>query len=218
MATGHPEAAPTKAAKAAYRESSSGQTTDGPLLGRPRKRRSRGFTRSARALRPRRGSGTHSQSQDEAPHHHLRAGERTASRAEEHGIAPGNQPSKSWSISTPASRSGSRSLMEHVTESPARQRMVEVLSERAAGWLAGKDITLWRGGGFFNFVARGSWWAEHQVSEINSKGWGTIKRKWTRAERNRSSRARPNSRGHLHSQGNGHRTSRSETDQDQEAD
>ncbi len=78
---------------------------------------------------------------------------------------------------------GLEDLMDHVTESPARQRMVEVLSERDADSLAGKEIKLWRGNGFFNFVGRGSWWAEHQVSEINSKSWGTVKRKWTRAER-----------------------------------
>ena len=46
---------------------------------------------------------------------------------------------------------GLEELMKRVTESPARQRMVEILSERNAGWLAGKDVTLLRGGDYFNF-------------------------------------------------------------------
>jgi hypothetical protein len=79
---------------------------------------------------------------------------------------------------------GLEELMDQVTESPARQRMVEVLSERDAGSLTGEEIKLWRGGGFFNFNGkRGSWWAEHRVSEINSGRWSTIKRKWTQAQR-----------------------------------
>jgi hypothetical protein len=78
---------------------------------------------------------------------------------------------------------GLEDLMERVTESPARQRIVEVLSGRIAGSLAGQEIKLWRGNGYFNFVGRGSWWAEHRVSQINSNGWGMIKSKWTRAER-----------------------------------
>jgi hypothetical protein len=76
-------------------------------------------------------------------------------------------------------------LMAQVTQSPARQRMVEVLSERKADSLKGQEIKLWRGAeGFFNFNGqRGAWWAEHQVAKINSQWWGIIKRKWTRAER-----------------------------------
>ena len=46
-------------------------------------------------------------------------------------------------------------LMEHVTDSPARQRMVEVLSEREAGSLKGKEITLaGKGAGDLNFLAQ----------------------------------------------------------------
>ncbi len=79
---------------------------------------------------------------------------------------------------------GLADLMEQVIETPARQRMVEVLSERQAGSLGEQPIKLWSGGGFFNFNGqRGSWWAEHQVSRINSESWATVKRKWTRAER-----------------------------------
>ena len=75
-------------------------------------------------------------------------------------------------------------LMEQVTQSPARQRMVEVLSERSAGSLVGQEIKLWQGNGFFNFNGpRGAWWAENRVDKINSTWWGMIKRKWTRAER-----------------------------------
>jgi hypothetical protein len=79
---------------------------------------------------------------------------------------------------------GLEELMDQVTQSPARQRMVAVLSERDPASLEGRSITLWRGAGFFNFNSeRGSWWADDKVSEINARSWGTIKRKWTRAER-----------------------------------
>ena len=79
---------------------------------------------------------------------------------------------------------GLEELMERVTESPARQRMVEILSERDAGWLAGKNVKLLRGGDYFNFqTERGTWWAEGKVSRINSERWLTVKRKWTLAER-----------------------------------
>ena len=109
---------------------------------------------------------------------------------------------------------GLEDLMDHVKELPARQRMVEVLSERDAGSLAGQEIQLWKGNGFFNFTARGSWWAEHQVSEINSKGWGTVKRKWTRAERRDCpSGTHPQSGGDLHLEGDGDRSSRCAADE-----
>jgi hypothetical protein len=79
---------------------------------------------------------------------------------------------------------GLEELMDRVTESPARQRMVAVLSERDLAKLEGREIKLWRGGGFFNFnTERGSWWAEHRVSEINGNSSGMVKRKWTRAQR-----------------------------------
>jgi hypothetical protein len=79
---------------------------------------------------------------------------------------------------------GLEELMDRVTESPGRQRMVAVLSERDPAKLEGREIKLWRGSGFFNFNSdRGSWWAESRVSEINVKSWGVVKRKWTRAER-----------------------------------
>ena len=79
--------------------------------------------------------------------------------------------------------------MDRYKEAPGRQRMVEVLSGREAGQLAGKDgrcCTRGRGDGF-NFFAQpnvGSWWAEHKVDRINdSEGWGNPKKKWTRAVR-----------------------------------
>lgn len=78
-------------------------------------------------------------------------------------------------------------LMDDVTEYPARSRLVEVLSGREAESLKGKKIELrpLRGGEGFNFFAQnfGSWWAEHRVSELNAKGWGNPKKKWTRAVR-----------------------------------
>ncbi len=78
---------------------------------------------------------------------------------------------------------GLEELMDRVTESPGRQRMVAVLSERDPAWLDGKEIKL-RRGAFFNFFTdRSSWWAENRVSEINGNSWGIVKRKWTRAER-----------------------------------
>ncbi len=76
-------------------------------------------------------------------------------------------------------------LMDRYKEAPGRQRMVEVMSGREAGQLAGKTVIL-RGvrGDGFNFFAQpnfGSWWAEHKVERIN--GWGNPKKKWTRAVR-----------------------------------
>jgi tetratricopeptide (TPR) repeat protein len=75
-------------------------------------------------------------------------------------------------------------LMNDVTTSPARQRLVEVLSQRAMGSLADKDVTIRQvgGGSGYNFFdGRGSWWAEHQVERINIGG--NPKRKWTQAVR-----------------------------------
>ena len=95
---------------------------------------------------------------------------------------------------------GLEELMDRVTKSPGRQRMVAILSERDPASLAGKEIELWRGNGIFNFIAdRGSWWAEHQVSKINSERWGIIKKKWTRAERDCAARAYPNAGGNCDS-------------------
>jgi hypothetical protein len=77
-------------------------------------------------------------------------------------------------------------LMGEVRDSPTRQRMVEVLSGRAAGQLEGKQIELRGVGEGFNFMATpnfGSWWAEHKIDRLNSSGWGNPKKKWTRAVR-----------------------------------
>ena len=75
-------------------------------------------------------------------------------------------------------------LMLDVTDSPARQRMVEVLSGRPAGSLMG-DVNLRKVGddGFNFFGGNGSWWAEHKVERINSFAWANPKKKWTRAVR-----------------------------------
>lgn len=79
-------------------------------------------------------------------------------------------------------------LMDRYKESPVRQRMVEVLSDRPAGLLAGKEVTLRRlsRGDGFNFFAQpnaGSWWAEHKVDRLNGTRGGNPKKKWTRAVR-----------------------------------
>jgi hypothetical protein len=76
-------------------------------------------------------------------------------------------------------------LMTDVTDSPARQRMVEVLSGRQPEQLKGKPITLRKVGedGFNFFDGRGSWWAEHRVDRLMSRDGDSYKKKWTRAIR-----------------------------------
>src|SRR5262249_44727597 len=77
-------------------------------------------------------------------------------------------------------------LMNDVTEAPARQRLAEVLSGRPAGSLAGKQITLRRvvqSDGFNFSDGTGSWWAEHKVTRINNLPWALSRKKWTRAIR-----------------------------------
>ena len=75
--------------------------------------------------------------------------------------------------------------MTDINIAPARQRMVEVLSERAPGSLEEKEVTLSQvGDDGFNFRAdNGSWWAEHKVSRIGEFAWSDHKKKWTRAVR-----------------------------------
>jgi hypothetical protein len=78
-------------------------------------------------------------------------------------------------------------LMDRYKEAPAQQRMVEVMSGRAAGSLGTDPVEvrrLSRGDGY-NFVSRNrSWWAEHRIDRINHpEGWGNLKKKWTRAVR-----------------------------------
>jgi formylglycine-generating enzyme required for sulfatase activity len=75
-------------------------------------------------------------------------------------------------------------LMKDVTDSPARQRMVELLGSEPAGSQQGKQIILRREGPdqFSFFDGHASWWAEHQVSRIKSGFWRP-KKKWLRALR-----------------------------------
>jgi RNA polymerase sigma factor (sigma-70 family) len=76
-------------------------------------------------------------------------------------------------------------LMKEVTEAPARQRMVQVLSGPQARALEGMDVQLreLNNGEGFNFTSgNGSWWAEHRVERINTHGWVTRK-SWVRAVR-----------------------------------
>jgi hypothetical protein len=76
-------------------------------------------------------------------------------------------------------------LMNDVTSPPARQRLVEVLSQRVMSSLDGKEVTLRPLGsgndGYNFFDGRGSWWAEHRVERINLGG--NMKKKWTQAVR-----------------------------------
>jgi hypothetical protein len=78
-------------------------------------------------------------------------------------------------------------LMDRYKESPTRQRMVEVMSGRQAGQLAGKEVSLRPvGQDGFNFFAQpnfGSWWAEHKIERINWDSRRNFKKKWTRAVR-----------------------------------
>jgi hypothetical protein len=80
-----------------------------------------------------------------------------------------------------------QTLMAKVTESPARQRMVAVMSGKSHDWppVSGKKVELrsLRNGEGFNFRANGAWWAEHRVALINTHSWGNWKKKWTRATR-----------------------------------
>ena len=76
-----------------------------------------------------------------------------------------------------------KTLMDEVTEVPARTRMVELCSQRPADSLAGKDVILRPAGDGFNFFdGRGSWWAEHRVERIGAHSWDR-KMAWTRAAR-----------------------------------
>ena len=78
-------------------------------------------------------------------------------------------------------------LMSTVTNTPARQRMVEVLSGRQANSLGRDKVDLRKFGkdeqsyNFFSGI--GSWWAEPKVAKLNSFAWGNTKSRWTRAVR-----------------------------------
>ena len=76
-------------------------------------------------------------------------------------------------------------LMKDVADAPARQRLVEILSNRPADAFKGKDIELSSAGpNSFNFRADGgAWWAEHSVVRLNTDAWRGEKPKWTRAVR-----------------------------------
>jgi hypothetical protein len=77
-----------------------------------------------------------------------------------------------------------QTLIDKVTESPARQRLVEVLSGSKANRLEGKTVGLRNLGKYYNFFAGpAAWGAEHKISKINISSFGGSKRKWTRAVR-----------------------------------
>ena len=75
-------------------------------------------------------------------------------------------------------------LMNDITENPARSRMVELCSQRKADSLAGQTITINKiGVEGYNFRSNGgSWWAGHQVDRIGANTWST-KPSWRRAAR-----------------------------------
>jgi hypothetical protein len=78
-------------------------------------------------------------------------------------------------------------LMDVVGDTPRRQRMVAVMSGRDPAGLEGRQVELRKvgQGGGHNFLSRpgGSWWAEIDVSKINSSPGNNPKKKWTRAVR-----------------------------------
>ncbi len=81
---------------------------------------------------------------------------------------------------------GLQTLMNDVTEKPARTRLVELCSDRQADSMAGEDIDLraiGMGDEGFNFSSNGSgaWWAEHKIERIG--GLGNPKKTWIRAMR-----------------------------------
>lgn len=75
-------------------------------------------------------------------------------------------------------------LMNEVINNPARTRLVELCSQRAADSLTGQDVKIRPVGddGFNFFSTNGSWWAEHRIDRINKYSW-TQKKSWTRAAR-----------------------------------
>lgn len=105
----------------------------------------------------------------------------------------GNENEKVWKPAAeeleyydPRLAIGLETLMDRYKESPGRQRLVEVLSGRPDGSLAGKEVNLRKHGDYYNFFSPnvGSWWAEDKVERINSpEGWGNMRKKWTRAVR-----------------------------------
>lgn len=74
-------------------------------------------------------------------------------------------------------------LMNEVTDNPARTRLVELCSQRPADSLLGKDVKIRPvGDDGFNFFVGGSWWAEHRIDRINKYPW-IRKNSWIRASR-----------------------------------
>lgn len=77
-------------------------------------------------------------------------------------------------------------LMADVTEYPARQRLVEILSGSPPGSMKDRSsIKLHKIGNAsgFNFIDdEGSWWAEHRVDRLTTQ-YETTKKSWARAIR-----------------------------------
>lgn len=76
-------------------------------------------------------------------------------------------------------------LMADINLTPARQRLVEVLSGMKAGSEGTKDIKLkWIEDQFiFRHEPFGNWGAAHTVDKVGTSEWWGLKKKWTRAVR-----------------------------------
>ena len=104
-------------------------------------------------------------------------------------------------------------LMKLVPESPARQRLVAVMGDRQADWLAGSEIKLLSTQDGYHFTTPNrTFWAP-AVAQLNTARFATVKRKWTpRQSRDRVAGALAYASGRDNPQGHGHRSSRCPTD------
>ena len=108
-------------------------------------------------------------------------------------------------------------LMSRYTETPGRQRMVELISGRAAGSLKTQDSLMKVQGGY-NFVVKtgrgnASFWAEPRVERLGSPTWDYPRKKWTRAIRAIVLLRYFGAPGGGDPEGHGHRASRHSADQ-----
>jgi hypothetical protein len=79
-------------------------------------------------------------------------------------------------------------LMDRYTETPGRQRMVELMSGRPAGVLKAQELRLMKVADGYNFVVKtdqgsASFWAESRLDRVGTARWDHPKKKWTRAVR-----------------------------------
>ncbi len=75
-------------------------------------------------------------------------------------------------------------LFADINLTPARQRLVEVLSGRKPGSLGIKEVKLkWLQDQFIFSLEPGNWGAAHTVDKVGTSEWWGMKKKWTRAVR-----------------------------------